>query len=148
MGEYVPDVLRTNKGDIIELLAHWGVDGWPQFVQFMDLDYMLQIKSAAVGLDVFKQEFDAMREYGSLFVGVWHWFCTGRLVRWIEVVKLIEHMLEKSGVWLAPMEETAAHVKNASTTAGTPRASTNLHTTASGFRSCSWVGVATRPLSS
>ena len=52
MGEYVPCVLRTNKGDIIELPAHWGVDGWPQFVQFMDLDYMLQIKSAAVGLDV------------------------------------------------------------------------------------------------
>lgn len=68
MGEYVPDVLRTNKGDIIELLA-----------------------------------------------------------RWIEVVKLIEHNLEKSGVWLAPMEETAVHVKNASTTAGRPRASTNLH---------------------
>jgi hypothetical protein len=27
------------------------------------------------------------------------------------VVKLIEHMLEKGGVWLAPMEEIAAHVK-------------------------------------
>ncbi len=81
MGGYVPCVLRTNKGDIIELPAHWGVDGWPQFVQFMDLDYMLQIKSAAVGLDVSKQEFDAMWEYGGLFVGVWHPFCTGRLAR-------------------------------------------------------------------
>jgi peptidoglycan/xylan/chitin deacetylase (PgdA/CDA1 family) len=86
MGEYVPCVLRTNKGDIIELLAHWGlahwsVDGWPQFVQFMDLEYMLQITSAAVGLDVIKQEFDAMWEYGGLFVGVWHPFRTGRLAR-------------------------------------------------------------------
>ena len=81
MGEYVPCVPRTNKGDIIELPAHWGVDGWPQFVQFMDLEYMLQIKSAAVGLDVSKQEFDAMWEYGGLFVGVWHPFCTGRLAR-------------------------------------------------------------------
>jgi peptidoglycan/xylan/chitin deacetylase (PgdA/CDA1 family) len=86
MGEYVPCVLRTNKGDIIELLAHWGlahwsVDGWPQFVQFMDLEYMLQITSAAVGLDVIKQEFDAMWEYGGLFVDVWHPFRTGRLAR-------------------------------------------------------------------
>jgi len=47
----------------------------------MDLDYMLQIKSAAVGLDVSKQEFDAMWKYGGLFVGVWHPFRTGRLAR-------------------------------------------------------------------
>jgi len=42
---------------------------------------MLQLKSATVGLDVFKQEFDAMRECGDLFVGVCHPFRTGRLVR-------------------------------------------------------------------
>ena len=28
-----------------------------------------------------------------------------------EVVKLIEHMIEKGGVWLAPLEEIATHVK-------------------------------------
>ena len=27
------------------------------------------------------------------------------------MVKLIEHMLKKGGVWLAPMEEIAGHVK-------------------------------------
>jgi hypothetical protein len=32
-------------------------------------------------------------------------------VRWIEVVKLIELMMEKSGVWFAPLEEIAAYVK-------------------------------------
>ncbi|HEX9768058.1 MAG TPA: hypothetical protein VGA50_02695, partial [Kiloniellales bacterium] len=91
--------------------AHWGVDDWPQFVQSMDLDYMMPIKSASAGIDVFKQEFDAMWEHGGLFVGVWHPFCTGRLARWLEVVKLIEYMLKKGKVWFAPMEKIAAHVK-------------------------------------
>ncbi len=111
MGDDVPYVLRTDKGDVIELPAHWGVDDWPQFVQSMDLDYMMPIKSAAGGIEVFKQEFDAMWEYGGLWIGIWHPFATGRLARWLEVVKFIEYMLEKGDVWLAPMEEIAGHVK-------------------------------------
>jgi peptidoglycan/xylan/chitin deacetylase (PgdA/CDA1 family) len=111
MGDDVPYVLRTKGGDLIELPAHWGVDDWPQFVQSMDLDYMMPIKSASAGIDVFKQEFDAMWEHGGLFVGVWHPFCTGRLARWLEVVKLIEYMLKKGKVWFAPMEKIAAYVK-------------------------------------
>ena len=111
MGDDVPYVLRTAKGDIIELPAHWGVDDWPQFVQSMDLDYTMPIKSAAGGVEVFKQEFEAMWQHGGLFVGVWHPFCTGRLARWLEVVKLIEYMIEKGQVWFAPMEAIAAHVK-------------------------------------
>ncbi len=52
-----------------------------------------------------------MWEHGGLFVGVWHPFCTGRLARWLEVVKLIEYMLDKGKVWFAPMEAIATHVK-------------------------------------
>ena len=52
-----------------------------------------------------------MWQHGGLFVGVWHPFCTGRLARWLEVVKLIEYMLEKGKVWFAPMEAIAAHVE-------------------------------------
>ena len=111
MGDDVPYVLRTGKGDIIELPAHWGVDDWPQFVQSMDLDYMMPIKSAADGIEVFKQEFDAMWEHGGLWIGVWHPFATGRLARWLQVTKLIEYMLDKGNVWFAPMEEIARHVK-------------------------------------
>jgi hypothetical protein len=36
---------------------------------------------------------------------------SGRLARWKAVEQLIEHMLGKGGVWFAPLEEIAAHVR-------------------------------------
>lgn len=111
MGDDVPYVLRTDLGELIELPAHWGVDDWPQFVQSMDLDYMMPIKSASRGIDVFREEFDAMYEYGGLWIGVWHPFATGRLARWRKVVELIEYMQSKGDVWLARMEDIARHVR-------------------------------------
>ncbi len=111
MGDDVPYVLKTGAGELIELPSYWGMDDWPQFVHSMDLDYMMPIQAPSRGLQVFKEEFDAMWEHGGLWVGVWHPFATGRLARWRQVEKLIEYMLEKGGVWFAPMEDIAAHVR-------------------------------------
>jgi len=111
MGDDVPYVLKTDNGELIELPAHWGVDDWPQFVQSMDLDYMMPIKAASRGIEVFREEFDAMHEYGGLWIGVWHPFATGRLVRWRKVVDLIEYMQGKGDVWFARMEDIARHVR-------------------------------------
>ena len=44
-------------------------------------------------------------------IGVRHPFCRGSPTRRLEIVKLIGDMLEKGGVWLAPMQAIAAHVK-------------------------------------
>ena len=111
MGDDVPYVLKTDLGELIELPAHWGVDDWPQFVQSMDLDYMMPIKAASRGIEVFREEFDAMHEYGGLWIGVWHPFATGRLARWRKVVDLIEYMQGKGDVWFARMEDIARHVR-------------------------------------
>ena len=111
MGDDVPYVLKTDIGELIELPAHWGVADWPQFVQSMDLDYMMPIKAASRGIEVFREEFDAMYEYGGLWIGVWHPFATGRLVRWRKVAELIEYMQSKGDVWFARMEDIARHVQ-------------------------------------
>ncbi len=111
MGDDVPYILKTDEGELVELPAHWGVDDWPQFVQSMDLDYMMPIKAASRGIEVFREEFDAMYEYGGLWIGVWHPFATGRLVRWRKVVELIEYMQSKGDVWFARMEDIACHVR-------------------------------------
>ena len=111
MGDDVPYILKTEKGELVELPSHWGMDDWPQFVQSMDLDYMMPIKAASRGMEVFRDEFDAMHEYGGLWVAVWHPFATGRLARWRQVVKLIEYMQAKGGVWFARMEDIASHVR-------------------------------------
>ena len=52
-----------------------------------------------------------MWEHGGLWVGVWHPFATGRLARWRRVEKLIEYMMDKGGVWFAPMAEIAGHFR-------------------------------------
>ena len=112
MGDDVPYILRTINGELVELPSYWGMDDWPQYVQSMDLNYRMPIKAASKGMDVFQEEFDAMWEYGGLWVSVWHPFATGRLVRWRAVERMIEHMREKGNVWFARMDEIAAHVKS------------------------------------
>ena len=111
MGDDVPYILKTDQGELVELPAHWGVDDWPQFVQSMDLDYMMPIKAASRGIEVFREEFDAMHTYGGLWIGVWHPFATGRLARWRKVVELIEYMQRKGDVWFARLEDIARHVR-------------------------------------
>ncbi len=111
MGDDVPYVLRTRKGELIEPPSYWGMDDWPQFVHSVDLDYMMPIQSPRRGIEVFREEFDAMWEHGGLWVGVWHPFATGRLARWRRVEMLIDYMLDKGQVWFAPMVDIARHVR-------------------------------------
>ena len=111
MGDDVPYVLRTAQGEIIELPSHWGMDDWPPFVHSMDLNYEMQIRAPSQGLQTFREEFDAMWDYGGLWGTVWHPFATGRLARWRQVEKMIEYMMDKGDVWFARMEDIAAHVR-------------------------------------
>lgn len=112
MGDDVPYILQSDKGELVELPSYWGMDDWPQYVQSMDLDYMMPIRAASRGMEVFREEFDAMWDYGGLWVAVWHPFATGRLARWREVERLIAHMQEKGDVWFARMEDIARHIQS------------------------------------
>ncbi|GHU04532.1 polysaccharide deacetylase [Alphaproteobacteria bacterium] len=112
MGDDIPYVIksRTNGGEMVEVPSHWGVDDWPQWVQSLDLDYMMPIRSPSHGFEVYQQEFDAARRYGGLWIPVIHPFATGRLSRWSLFSEFLERQLDKGGVWFAPMREIAAHV--------------------------------------
>ena len=118
MGDDIPYILRTGKGDLVELPSHWACDDWPPYVQSMDLDYMMQILSPDRAMDVFMAEFEAQWECKGLWIGVWHPFVSGRLARWLRVEKMIEAMQKKGGVWFAPLHEIAEHVLKV-TAAGT-----------------------------
>lgn len=118
MGDDIPYILRVPKGDIVELPSHWALDDWSPYVQSMDLDYMMQIMSPDRAMEIFMAEFEAQWEARGLWIAVWHPFVSGRLARWLRVEKMIEAMLKRGGVWFAPLEEIAAHVKKV-TAAGT-----------------------------
>ncbi|MBA3517066.1 MAG: polysaccharide deacetylase [Rhizobiales bacterium] len=112
MGDDVPYVLDTGKGEIVELPSSWALDDWPPYVHSIDLDYMFQIVSPDRAMETFMAEFEAMRTVGGgLWIGVWHPFVSGRLSRWLRIEKMIEYMLGTGDVWFAPLEEIAAHIQ-------------------------------------
>ena len=122
MGDDQPYLLESAKGRLVELPSHWGMDDWPQYVQSMDLDYMMPIRAPEQGLMPFVQELEAARAHGGLWVPVVHPFATGRLARWHAWHRFLKTAVARGDVWFAPMEDIAAHVQHLVATGGwTPR---------------------------
>jgi peptidoglycan/xylan/chitin deacetylase (PgdA/CDA1 family) len=113
MGSEIPYVLKSRKSgkELIELPSHWGLDDWPQWVQSFDLNYMMPVRSARNGFDLYLREFEAAYKYGALWIPVLHPFCTGRLARWHVFHEFLEKIVAQGDVWFAPMEEIAAYVR-------------------------------------
>ena len=111
MGDDVPYILKTAQGSVMELPSHWAMDDWPHYTHSMDMNYMMTIKSPDEAMNVFMSEFEAMYDFGGLWVTVWHPFVSGRLARCRRVLQMIEYMQNKGGVWFATMEEIGLHVQ-------------------------------------
>ena len=110
MGDDQPYLLQTGKGRLVEIPSHWGLDDWPQYVQSMDLNYMMPIRAASAGWQVFVEEFEAAYAYGGLWVPVVHPFATGRMARWRVVEAFLHDATSRGDVWFARMEDIAVHV--------------------------------------
>jgi peptidoglycan/xylan/chitin deacetylase (PgdA/CDA1 family) len=111
MGDDVPYILRSDRGELVELPSSWALDDWPPYVHSIDLDYMFQIMSPDRAMETFMAEFEAMHTTGGgLWIGVWHPFVSGRLSRWLRIEKMIEHMLGTGDVWFARLEDIASHI--------------------------------------
>lgn len=112
MGDDVPYILQTDTGELVEMPVSWATDDWPPYVHSFDLNYAFQIMPPQRAAEVFMAEFDAMiEEPGGLWIAVWHPFVSGRLSRWRQVEKMIEHMRSSGDVWFATLEEIARHVR-------------------------------------
>ena len=113
MGDDIPYVIKSRRDgrELIELPSHWGLDDWPQYVQAPDLAYMMPVRSARNGFDLFRDEFEAAYAHGGLWVPVLHPFVTGRLARWQVFAAFLEEVVARGDVWFAPMEEIASHAR-------------------------------------
>ncbi|MBM7067198.1 polysaccharide deacetylase [Actibacterium sp. 188UL27-1] len=110
MGDDVPYMLATPKGELVELPVSWATDDWPPYVHSIDLDYMFQLLPPDRAMEVFMAEFNAMRRAGGgLWIGVWHPFVSGRLSRWQRIEQMIQEMQETGEVWFATLEQIANH---------------------------------------
>jgi hypothetical protein len=95
----------------VELPTDISLDDWTQYVCLKEFGYMLPIASPQRAPEVFQAEFDAVHKYGGIWVAVWHPFVSGRMSRADAMASLIEHMQRAGGVWFAPLEDIAAHVR-------------------------------------
>jgi len=111
MGDEVPYLLQSARGELLELPSHWGMDDWPPFMHSIELDYQMPIQAAARAWEGWWEEFEAMWEYGGLWIAVWHPFLSGRLARWRTTHEMIGRMMERGRVWFAPLRDIAAHVR-------------------------------------
>lgn len=112
MGDDVPYLIETPRGKLLELPSHWGMDDWPPFLHSSELGLEMPIQSPARAWENWWEEFEAMWEYGGLWIPVWHPFLSGRLARWSHTHRMIGNMLRKGSVWFAPMCAIAAHVQH------------------------------------
>lgn len=111
MGDDNPYLVRSAKGELVELPSRWQLDDWPQFVHNHDLDFMMPIASPQYAMDVYMAEFEAMWEYGGIWVNCFHPFCSGQVARLMMVRRMMETMQAKGDVWFATGEEVAAHLR-------------------------------------
>ena len=111
MGDDVPYLLRTPAGDLVELPSEWANDDWTQYAHSPDLDYLMQVRAPQRAREVYAAELDAAHEHGGLWVSVWHPNVSGRLARVGAVVDLLDDIIARGDVWLAPLRDIATHVK-------------------------------------
>ena len=111
MADDLPYLVKTKKGEIIEVPPHWGTDDWPPFAHFAEIDYLMPVRGPSAGIGPFFEEFEAMYEAGGFWMPVLHPFLTGRLARWREVERHVEAILERGDVWFAPLEQIAGHAR-------------------------------------
>jgi hypothetical protein len=98
MGDDVPYLLDNATGRVVELPSHYALDDWPHFMASRDFNYFMSIKAPRQAMEVYAAEFDAMWEYGGLWIAVWHPFLSGRLARCVAIAELIEYMHKKGRV--------------------------------------------------
>lgn len=103
-----PYVLDTGAGDIVELPPFWGLDDWLQYAFLPAPDVGQRIKSPREVLRGWRDELDAMRRHGCLYVLTLHPFVSGRAGRLAALRSLLEHALDVGDVAFHTGAEMAA----------------------------------------
>ena len=106
-----PFVIRQGDSQLIELPIDLINDDWPHFAFVPEFSYMATIKPPAQALEIYKAEFEGSYDLGAFYTTIWHPHLIGRPGRLTVVTDLIEHVVSKEDVWIAPMNKIAGHVK-------------------------------------
>lgn len=110
-----PYELDCGRGtSIVELPINWILDDWQQYAFVPDFSGSGLIETPSKAIELFRGELDAMREAGGLWVLTCHPFLSGRPGRIAALRGLMQYAVDCGDVWVASMDEIAAHVRSLS----------------------------------
>ncbi|MEG6509195.1 polysaccharide deacetylase [Methyloligella sp. 2.7D] len=111
MTDDFPHMVDAEGGSFVEIPTHWALDDWPQYVHAPDFGYQMTVRSPAEACAVYRAEFEATYRLGGLWVGIWHPWVSARPARLDAIAEMMEEMISRGDVWIASMEEIAAHLQ-------------------------------------
>ncbi|KAB0694631.1 polysaccharide deacetylase family protein [Pseudomonas aeruginosa] len=108
----VPYELDVGNGrSLVELPINWILDDWQQYAYIPNFSGCGVIETPAKAIELFRSEFDEMRDNGGLWVLTCHPFLSGRPGRVAALKGLMQYAKSFDDVWIAPLDEIAAYVR-------------------------------------
>lgn len=101
----------TDERLLVEVPIHWSLDDWEQYCFIPDVAGSGLIESPRKAVQMWTDEYEAMREEGDCFVLTCHPFLSGRPARAAALEELVRLAVEDPDVWVAPLHEIAEHAE-------------------------------------
>lgn len=108
----VPYELAVGSSSLVEIPVQWALDDWEQYCFLPDITGSGLIETPAKAVQLWRDEFQAMRAAGGCWVLTNHPFLSGRPSRSAALSDLMAEVLDCDDVWVAPLGDIAAHVRS------------------------------------
>jgi len=106
-----PYELAVGGRSLVELPIHWGLDDWEQYAFLPDITGVGLIESPTKVIEMWRLEFEALREIGGLFILTNHPFLSGRPSRAAGLDELIKYVTSFSDAWVTSLGDIAKYVR-------------------------------------
>lgn len=97
---------------IVEIPIQWALDDWEQYCFIPDVSGTGLIESPTKAVELWRLEFQGLRDARGCFVLTNHPFLSGRPSRAAALETLVEEVVADPAVWVASLEEIAGHVRS------------------------------------
>jgi peptidoglycan/xylan/chitin deacetylase (PgdA/CDA1 family) len=106
-----PYELAVGTGSLVEIPIQWALDDWEQYCFVPDFSGTGLIESPVKVAQMWRLEFDGLREAGGCFVLTNHPFLSGRPSRAAALEGLIDYVCSHDDVWVSHLGAIAEHVR-------------------------------------
>ena len=114
LADNIPYALETEDGTIYKISVHSNPADSPPFMRNDEIGYVMPVPAPSQGL-MGLWEFEVQYQVGGFFMLIIHPFLTGRLARWTQVKKWIEHTLHTPKVLFATLDAILHHMEKCAT---------------------------------